>query len=182
MEFYTAYCISRKVMLTLDAGHFHPTESIADKISALLLYLDQIQLHVSRGVRWDSDHVVTFNDDLQAIAQEIVHSEAIERVHIGLDYFDASINRIAAWTIGARNTLRALLNAMLEPREMLNTFELEADFSSRLALQEELKVMPSNAVWDYYCASKNVPVGLAFMDVIKNYEKSELSKREIVNR
>jgi L-rhamnose isomerase len=182
MEFYTAYCISRNVMLTLDAGHFHPTESIADKISALLLYLDQIQLHVSRGVRWDSDHVVTFNDDLQAIAQEIVHSEALERVHIGLDYFDASINRIAAWTIGARNTLRALLNALLEPRDMLNTFELEGDFSSRLALQEELKVMPSNAVWDFYCASKNVPVGMAFMEVIKNYEKSELSKREVVNR
>ena len=123
MEFYTAYAVSRKILLTLDSGHFHPTETIADKISSLLIYLDQMLLHVSRGVRWDSDHVVTFNDDLQAIAQEIVRAEALERVHIGLDYFDASINRIAAWTIGARNTLRALLNALLEPHQMLNQFE-----------------------------------------------------------
>ena len=108
MEFYLAYALSRKILLTLDAGHFHPTETIADKISSLLIYLDQLFLHVSRGVRWDSDHVVTFNDDLQAIAQEIVRNDALERIHIGLDYFDASINRVAAWTIGARNTLRAL--------------------------------------------------------------------------
>lgn len=177
MEFYTAYAVSRKILLTLDSGHFHPTETIADKISSLLLYLDQMLLHVSRGVRWDSDHVVTFTDDLQAIAQEIVRAQALERVHIGLDYFDASINRIAAWTIGARNTLRALLNALLEPRQMLNQFEVEGDFSSRLALLEELKVMPANAVWDFYCQQKGVPVGMAFMDVIKDYEKKELSKR-----
>jgi L-rhamnose isomerase len=177
MEFYTAFAVSRKILLTLDAGHFHPTETIADKISSLLLYLDQILLHVSRGVHWDSDHVVTFTDDLQAIAQEIVRAQALERVHIGLDYFDASINRIAAWTIGARNTLRALLNALLEPRQMLNQFEVEGDFSSRLALLEELKVMPANAVWDFYCQQKGVPVGMAFMDMIKDYEKKELSKR-----
>ena len=177
MEFYTAYAVTRKILLTLDSGHFHPTETIADKISSLLLYLDQMLLHVSRGVRWDSDHVVTFTDDLQAIAQEIVRAEALERVHIGLDYFDASINRIAAWTIGARNTLRALLNALLEPRQMLNQFEVEGDFSSRLALLEELKVMPANAVWDFYCQQKGVPVGMAFMDVIKDYEKKELAKR-----
>lgn len=177
MEFYLAYAVSRKILLTLDSGHFHPTETIADKISSLLLYLDQLLLHVSRGVRWDSDHVVTFTDDLQAIAGEIVRNDALERVHIGLDYFDASINRIAAWTIGARNTLRALLNALLEPHHMINQFESEGDFSSRLALQEELKVMPANAVWDYYCLQKGVPVGLAFMDVIKDYEEKELSKR-----
>jgi L-rhamnose isomerase len=177
MEFYTGYAISRKILLTLDSGHFHPTESIADKISSLLLFLDELLLHVSRGVRWDSDHVVTFNDDLQAICQEIVHTDALGRVHIGLDYFDASINRLAAWTIGGRNTLRALLNALLEPLDMLNTLEVEGDFSQRLALQEELKVMPSAAVWDYYCMTKNVPFGIDFMDVIKDYEEDELSKR-----
>lgn len=177
MEFYTAYAVSRGIALTLDSGHFHPTETIADKISSLLLYLDELLLHVSRGVRWDSDHVVTFNDDLQAIAQEIVRAGALERVHIGLDYFDASINRLAAWTIGARNTLRALLNALLEPFEALKALEATGDFSQRLAMLEELKVMPSNAVWDYYCMHKGVPVGMAFMDVIKDYEKVELAER-----
>src|SRR5512142_1147201 len=171
MEFYSAYALSRKILLTLDSGHFHPTETIADKISSLLLYLDQLLLHVSRGVRWDSDHVVTFNDDLQAIAHEIVNSDALERVHIGLDYLDASINRIAAWTGGARSTLRALLMALLEPPNTLKQYEVEGAFSSRLALQEALKSMPFSAVWDYYCAKKNVPVGMDFMRVIKDYEK-----------
>src|SRR5512145_3236671 len=177
MEFYLAYTLSRKILLTLDAGHFHPTESIADKISSLLLYLDQLLLHVSRGVRWDSDHVVTFNDDLQAIAQEIVRNDALEHIHIGLDYFDASINRVAAWTVGARNTLRALLVALLEPSHALRQYEVEGDFSSRLALQEELKSMPFSAVWDYYCLKQNVPVGMDFMSVIKDYEKKELAQR-----
>jgi len=177
MEFYLAYALSRKILLTLDSGHFHPTESIADKISSLLLYLDQLLLHVSRGVRWDSDHVVTFNDDTQAIAHEIVRNDALERIHIGLDYFDASINRVAAWTLGARNTLRALLMALLEPQDMLRRYELEGDFSSRLALQEELKSMPFGAVWDYYCMQKSVPVGMDFMRVIKDYEREELAKR-----
>lgn len=177
MEFYTAYALSRGKLLTLDAGHFHPTETIVDKFSALLIYLDKLLLHVSRGVHWDSDHVVTFSDDLQAIAQEIVRADALDRVHIGLDYFDASINRIAAWTIGARNTLRALLNALLEPLEHLRRVESEGNFSLRLALLEELKLMPANAVWDYYCMIKNVPVGVAFMDVIQNYETEVLAKR-----
>ncbi len=177
MEFYTAYALSRKILLTLDSGHFHPTESIADKIPSLLLFLDQLLLHVSRGVRWDSDHVVTFNDDLQAITQEIVRNNALERIHIGLDYFDASINRVAAWTIGARNALRALLNALLEPFGMLKQYEVSGDYSHRLALQEELKAMPAGAVWDYYCMKQGVPVGVAFMDVIKDYERRELSKR-----
>jgi L-rhamnose isomerase len=178
MEFYTAYALNRKILLTLDSGHFHPTETIADKISSLLIYLDQLLLHVSRGVRWDSDHVVTFNDDLQAITQEIVRNDALDRIHIGLDYFDASINRVAAWTIGARNTLRALLAALLEPRVMMNNFEAEGDFSSRLALQEELKAMPAGTVWDYYCMKQSVPLGVSFMDVIKEYEKKELVKRK----
>jgi L-rhamnose isomerase len=177
MEFYTGYTITRGILLTLDAGHFHPTETIADKISSLLLYLDQLQLHVSRGVRWDSDHVVIYNDDLQAIAQEIVRCGALERVHIGLDYFDASINRIAAWAIGARSTLRSLLSALLEPAEQLISLEIEGDFSQRLALLEELKVLPANAVWDYYCLQQDVPVGIAFMDVIKQYEREELTGR-----
>ena len=177
MEFYSAYALTRKILLTLDSGHFHPTETISDKISALLIYFDQLLLHVSRGVRWDSDHVVTFNDDLQWITQEIVRNDALERVHVGLDYFDASINRVAAWTVGARNTLRALLLALLEPQEMLKGYEIAGDFSSRLALQEELKSMPFGAVWDYYCMQKNVPIGMDFMNVIKDYEKKELSKR-----
>jgi L-rhamnose isomerase len=178
MEFYLAYALSREILLTLDAGHFHPTETIADKISSLLLYLDQLLLHVSRGVRWDSDHVVTFNDDLQTIAQEIVRNDGLERIHIGLDYFDASINRVAAWTIGARNTLRALLMALLEPRDMLRQYENDGDFSSRLALLEELKSMPFSAVWDQYCLQKNVPVGMDFMKVIKEYEQRELAQRQ----
>jgi len=177
MEFYLAYSVSRGILLTLDSGHFHPTETIADKISSLLLYLNRLLLHVSRGVRWDSDHVVTFNDDLQAITQEVVRNHALERIHIGLDYFDASINRIAAWTIGARNTLRAMLIALLEPIDLLRRLEIEGDYSQRLALLEELKVMPANAVWDYYCIKKNVPVGLTFMEVIKDYEKKELANR-----
>ena len=177
MEFYSAYTLTRKILLTLDSGHFHPTETISDKISALLIYHDQLLLHVSRGVRWDSDHVVTFNDDLQLITQEIVRNDALDRIHIGLDYFDASINRVAAWTIGARNTLRALLVALLEPQEMLKQYEIAGDFSSRLALQEELKSMPFSAVWDYFCLQKNVPVGMDVMNVIKDYEKKELSKR-----
>lgn len=177
MEFYSAYALTRKILLTLDSGHFHPTETISDKISSLLIYHDQLLLHVSRGVRWDSDHVVTSNDDLQAIAGEIVRNDGLERVHIGLDYFDASINRIAAWTIGARNTLKALLVALLEPQELLKQYELDRDFSSRLALQEELKSMPFSAVWDAYCEKKNVPVGMDFMNTIKDYEKKELFKR-----
>ncbi len=177
MEFYTAYAVSRNVLLTLDSGHFHPTESIADKISSLLLFLDEILLHVSRGVRWDSDHVVTYNDDLQAIAAEIIRAGALGRVHIGLDYFDASINRIAAWVIGARNTLRGLLTALLEPRQMLLRYEAEGDFTSRLALQEEIKSMPAGAVWDYYCLTQNVPVGMDFLSEIKGYERTELSQR-----
>jgi L-rhamnose isomerase len=182
MEFYTAYTISRGKLLTLDAGHFHPTETIADKISALLVFLDRLLLHVSRGVRWDSDHVVIYNDDLQAIAQEIVRADALERVHIGLDYFDASINRIAAWAIGARNTLRALLGALLEPADLLRQFELQEDYTQRLALLEELKNMPLNAVWDYYCLVNDVPVGYTFMSTIKDYEKIELAERMPVRR
>lgn len=177
MEFYTGYAITRGILLTLDTGHFHPTETVADKISSLLLYLDQLLLHLSRGVRWDSDHVVTYTEDLQAILQEVVRNNALERVHIGLDYFDASINRVAAWTIGARNVLRALLNALLEPIQLLKAVEQEGDYTRRLALLEEIKSFPSNAVWDYYLLSAGVPVGMGFIEVIRDYERRVLSKR-----
>jgi L-rhamnose isomerase len=177
MEFYLAYAVKHKILLTLDSGHFHPTENVADKISSLLLFLEGLMLHVSRGVRWDSDHVVTFTEELQDLAREIVRNDGLERVHIGLDYFDASISRIAAWVIGARNTLRAMLLALLEPSDTLTRLEAEGNFSSRLALQEELKAMPSNATWDYYCAQKNVPIGMDFMRVIQDYELRELSGR-----
>jgi L-rhamnose isomerase len=177
MEFYTAYAVSRNTLLTLDTGHFHPTESISDKISALLIYLDQLLLHVSRGVRWDSDHVVTFTDELQVVTQEIVRNNALDRIHIGLDYFDASINRVAAWVIGSRNTLQALLMALLEPYEMMKSLEVEGDFTSRLVLQEELKSMPFGTIWDYYCTKKDVPVGMSYLENIKDYEKKILINR-----
>lgn len=176
-EFYLGYAVAHQVLLCLDAGHFHPTEIIADKLSAVLLYVPEVLLHASRGVRWDSDHVVILNDDLQAIAQEIVRGGFLDRVHIGLDYFDASINRVAAWTIGARNTLRALLMALLEPIDQMRQIEQAGDYSLRLAMLEELKGMPFGAVWDYYCLKQGAPVGLKFMDEVKDYEKRELSKR-----
>lgn len=177
MEFYLAYALSRGLLLTLDSGHFHPTESIADKIPALLVFFDQLLLHVSRGVRWDSDHVVAYTDELQAVAHEVVGCGALDRVHIGLDYFDASINRVAAWTIGARNTLKALLAALLEPSALLKQYETSGDFSSRLALQEETKSLPINAVWEFYCLKENVPVGMDCWSEIKEYERTVLAKR-----
>ena len=175
-EFYLAYAVSRKKLLTLDAGHYHPTEGIADKISSVLECLPEILLHVSRGVRWDSDHVVILNDDLLAIAREIAVNGFEKRVHIGLDYFDASINRVAAWTIGTRNMLRALLIALLET-PLIRTGELAGDFTTRLALQEEAKSLPFGAVWDFYCESKGVPVGEAWLAEVKRYETEVLSKR-----
>ena len=177
-EFYLGYAVSRKKMLTLDAGHYHPTEGIADKLSAVMQYLPEILLHVSRGVRWDSDHVVILNDDLLAIAREIVANGFEKRVHIGLDYFDASINRVAAWTIGTRNMLRALLIALLEPTDILLGAESSGDYTTRLAIQEECKTLPFGAVWDYYCESKGVPVGELWLAEVKQYEKDVLSKRQ----
>jgi len=176
-EFYLGYAVRKGKLLCLDAGHFHPTESIADKISSVLLFLDEILLHVSRGVRWDSDHVVTATDDLRAIAEEIVRGEFLRRVHIGLDFFDASINRIAAWTIGTRAMIRQLLIALLEPTARLRQMETEGDFTSRLALVEELKTLPFGAVWDYYCLTHEAPVGTDWMREAREYEESVLSKR-----
>ncbi len=177
-EFYLGYAVRKKKLLCLDAGHFHPTETIADKISAVLSSLDEILLHVSRGVRWDSDHVVILNDDLVAIAQELVRGDFLGRVHIGLDYFDASINRVAAWTIGARGMIKALLMALLEPTTRLRRLEAEGDFTSRLALLEEAKTLPYGAIWDAYCERQGVPVGEAWLAEVKRYETEVLSKRK----
>jgi L-rhamnose isomerase len=176
-EFYLGYAITREKLLCLDAGHFHPTETISDKISSVLLYLPEILLHVSRGVRWDSDHVVTLTDELQAIAQEIVRGDYLKRVRIGLDFFDASINRVAAWVIGARNMLKALLIALLEPAERLQQLEQTGDYTSRLALMEEHKSLPFGAVWDYYCLKSNVPVVQDWLQAVKSYETDVLSLR-----
>jgi L-rhamnose isomerase len=175
-EFYLGYATTRKKLLCLDAGHYHPTEGIADKISSVMQFLPEILLHVSRGVRWDSDHVVVLNDDLLSIAREIVANGFLPRVRIGLDYFDASINRVAAWTIGARNMLRALLIALLEPPR-IKIAEANGDFTARLALQEEAKTLPFGAVWDFYCESKGVPVGENWLNDVKRYEKEVLAER-----
>jgi L-rhamnose isomerase len=176
-EFYLGYAITRKKLLCLDSGHFHPTEVISDKISAVLQYVERMLLHVSRGVRWDSDHVVTMSDELLAIAQELVRGEFLGRVHIGLDFFDASINRIAAWVIGARNMMKALLLALLEPTRQLRRWEADGDFTSRLAMLEELKSLPFGAVWDYFCLTKNVPSGWEWLYQVQQYEQDELSRR-----
>ncbi len=175
-EFYMGYAIKNQKLLCLDAGHFHPTEGIADKLSSVLMFVPEILLHVSRGVRWDSDHVVTLDDALQAIAFELVRNNLLPRTHIGLDFFDASINRIAAWTVGTRNTLKALLIALLEPAS-LRVAEKSGDFSSRLALMEDAKSLPWGAVWDAYCESQNVPTDMHWMVDVKTYEKSVLSQR-----
>lgn len=176
-EFYLGYAISRNKSLCLDAGHFHPTEVISDKISSVLMYVPKLLLHVSRGVRWDSDHVVTFTDELQAIMQEVVRGEYLDRVHIGLDFFDASINRVAAWAIGTRNALKALLAALLEPTEMLQQLERDGDYTARLALMEEQKMMPLGAIWDHYCQTSDVPVGAQWLEQVRGYESDVLSQR-----
>jgi len=176
-EFYLGYAVANDILLCLDSGHFHPTEVISDKLSSVLTFVDEVLLHVSRGVRWDSDHVVILSDELQAIAQEIVRGDFLDRVHIGLDYFDASINRVAAWVIGTRNAMRALLMALLEPTGQLRELEVSGDYTKRLALLEELKGLPFGAVWDYFCSQQAVPVGISFMDEIRDYEERELSKR-----
>ena len=176
-EFALGYAASRGIAYTLDAGHFHPTEVISDKISSVLLYTKELLLHVSRPVRWDSDHVVILDDELQAIADALIRTDLVERTHIGLDYFDASINRIAAWVIGTRNMQKALLRALLTPSEMLKKVELDGDYTSRLALVEELKSYPFSAVWDYYCETQGVPLREAWLSEVKTYEQEVLSGR-----
>jgi L-rhamnose isomerase len=176
-EFYMGYAMKRGILLTLDAGHYHPTEVISSKISALLIFLPELLLHVSRPVRWDSDHVVLMDDELQAIVREVVRGGYESRVYLALDYFDASINRVAAWAIGARNTRKALLKAYLEPVAKLKKLEAEGDRTSVLALTEEYKSMPWGAVWDYYCMTNHVPVGEEWLRQVKEYEKTVLASR-----
>lgn len=176
-EFYLGYAATRNILVCLDAGHYHPTEEMSDKICSVLNFVPEILLHVSRPVRWDSDHVVILSDELRAIAQEIIRGGYPKRVHIGLDFFDASINRIAAWVIGTRCMIKALLLALLEPIEDLRKAEAEGNLTRRLALLEELKTMPAGAVWDYYCTINDVPVGMAWLDEAVQYEKKVLCKR-----
>jgi len=176
-EFYLGYAVRNKTLLCLDAGHFHPTETISDKLSAVLTWLDEILLHVSRGVRWDSDHVVLLTDELEAIAQELVRGDYLARTHIGLDYFDASINRVAAWVIGTRAMIKALLLAMVEPMAELRAMEQAGDFTGRLAMLEEMKTLPAGAVWDYYCLEQEVPVGPSWLEAVRKYESEVQSKR-----
>lgn len=176
-EFYLGYAVSRQKLLCLDAGHFHPTESIGDKISAVLNWVPELLLHVSRGIRWDSDHVVTGTDDLDLIAGEVVRNDYLDRVHFGLDFFDASINRIAAWVIGARALQKAILVALLEPTEKLRQSERAGDFTARLAWQEELRSLPWGFVWEQYCRVQNVPEGNLWLQEVREYERKVLSLR-----
>jgi L-rhamnose isomerase len=174
-EFYLSYAVSRGKLLCLDTGHFHPTESVADKVSACMTFLDELFLHVSRGLHWDSDHVVVLNDDLLALSREVVANGYLDRVHFGLDFFDASINRVAAWVVGARALQQALLIALLEPTDTLRSLESTADFTSRLAMQEHLKSLPWGSVWDELCS--RLGVADDWMSDIKQYEASVLSLR-----
>ncbi len=176
-DFYMGYAISNNTMITLDNGHFHPTESVGDKISSILLFADELLLHLTRGVRWDSDHVATFNDEIVLIAQEIVRANALKRVNIGLDYFDASLNRIGAYVVGARAVQQAFMFALLEPHKTLVKMEEQGKTFERLAMLELLKMKPFGAVYDYYCLKNNVPAGLDYIDEIVKYEKDVLLKR-----
>jgi len=176
-EFYMGYGLTRNKLICLDAGHFHPTEVISNKLSSLALFSKGIMLHVSRPVRWDSDHVVIMDDELQEIGKELVRNHLLEKTAIGLDFFDATINRIAAWAIGTRNTQKALLKAMLEPIEELKEAELNFDFTKRLAFTEELKDFPYADVWNYFCEINNVPVGMDWYQEVLQYEKDVQSKR-----
>jgi len=176
-EFYLGYAIRNNILICLDNGHFHPTEQIGDKISSCLHFLDEVLLHITRPVRWDSDHVVTLNDDVQLIASEVIRNNFLNRVNIGLDFFDASINRIGAYVVGTRATQKAFLIAMLEPTSMLKKYEEAGQYFERLALLEELKTKLFGAVWDYYCLLEDVPVGEDYITEIQQYEKDVLSKR-----
>ncbi|MBN3161644.1 L-rhamnose isomerase [Pectobacterium brasiliense] len=177
-EFCLGYAASRGTALCLDAGHFHPTEVISDKISSAILYVPRLLLHVSRPVRWDSDHVVLLDDETQAIAHEIVRHKLLNRVHIGLDFFDASINRIAAWVIGTRNMKKALLRALLEPTETLRALEQNGDYTARLALLEEQKSLPWQAVWEHYCQRHDVIPGSEWLQQVRQYEETILTQRQ----
>ena len=177
MDFYEGYCASRKVIYTLDTGHYEPTENIADKVSSLLLYVPELMLHVSRPVRWDSDHVTIMNDQTLDFFKELVRADGLDRAHVGLDYFDASINRIGAYVIGVRATQKCILSALLEPLAKLREYEANGQGFQRLALLEEAKTLPFGAVFDYFNYKNNVPVGEEFIPAIEKYERNVTSKR-----
>lgn len=177
-DFYVAYCAQHQKLVTLDTGHFHPTESVADKVSSLLLFVPELMLHVSRPVRWDSDHVTIMNDDTLDLCKEIVRCDAVDRVNVGLDYFDGSINRIGAYVIGSRATQKCMLQALLEPLATLRRYEAEDKGFERLALLEEAKSLPWNAVWDMFCLRNDVPVGETFIPEIQKYEAEVTSLRK----
>lgn len=176
-DFYIGYGVQHQKLITLDTGHFHPTESVADKVSSLLLFVPELMLHVSRPVRWDSDHVTIMNDETMDLCKEIVRCDALDRVHIGLDYFDASINRIGAYVIGSRATQKCMLQALLEPLAQLRDYEANDQGFERLALLEECKSLPWNAVWDMFCLRNNVPVGESYIAEIQKYEREVTGKR-----
>ena len=176
-DFYTAYCATRKCIYTLDTGHYEPTENVSDFVSTLLMYVPELMLHVSRPVRWDSDHVTIMNDQTLDLFKELVRSDALDRAHVGLDYFDASINRIGAYIIGSRATQKCILQALLEPKAKLREYEDNGQYFERLALMEEAKSMPFGAVYDYFNLKNNVPVGEEFIACIQQYEKDVTSKR-----
>ena len=176
-DFYIGYAAQNNKIVTLDTGHFHPTESVADKVSSLLLYVPELMLHVTRAVRWDSDHVTTLNDETIELCREIVRCDALDKVHFGLDFFDGSINRIGAYVIGSRAAQKAMLQALLEPLALLRQYEAEGKFFQRLALLEEAKSMPWNAVWDMFCLRNGVPVGEEFIPAIERYEREVLVNR-----
>lgn len=177
-EFYLAYAARNPgVYYLLDNGHFHPTEMVSDKLSSMLAFFDIVPLHVTRPVRWDSDHVVSYDDETREIAREIVRSDGLDRVIIGLDFFDASINRVAAWVIGVRNMQKALLYALLQPHQMLKRYQDEADFTSLMVVQEEIKTYPFGDIWDYYCEMEAVPADATWYDTVKIYERDVLNLR-----
>jgi L-rhamnose isomerase len=176
-EFYLGYAVANKKMICFDTGHFHPTESVSDKISSTIEFVDEILLHVSRPVRWDSDHIVILDDELRSLCQAVVRGALLHAVHFGMDFFDASVNRVGAWVIGARNLQKALLFALLEPTDLLMALENKGDYTASLARLEELKTMPFEAVWDHYCLEHKVPVGIDWLDELKAYEKAVQSKR-----
>ncbi len=176
-EFYLSYAVQNNMMLCLDIGHFHPTESVADKVSAVFQFIDELLFHVTRGIRWDSDHVVILNDDVRSLMEEIVWADKLDKVNIGLDFFDASINRIGAYVTGTRAAQKALLYALLHPMKQLREYEDNKQYFERLAMLEEMKSKPFGAIWDYYCLKNNVPVGEDFIKDIQQYEKDVTLKR-----
>lgn len=176
-EFTMNYAMSRKILPLMDNGHYHPTEVVSDKLSAMLLFHDKVALHVTRPVRWDSDHVVLFDDETKEIAKEIVRNDAMDRVLLGLDFFDASINRISAWTVGMRNMQKAMLYALLQPYDQLRQLQDQGDFTKIMMIQEELKTYPFSDIWDKYCLENHVPVREQWYQEVQNYENEVLAKR-----